>query len=184
MIHIQHPYCKLALSLKEDHPHRLYHDREYGFPIHDDDELFGRLILEINQAGLSWLTILKKKSQLKKAYADFNIEKVAAFQESDINRLLADPGIIRNRLKIKAAIYNAQSILELQKEYGSFEGFLDQHNGLELADWVKLFKKHFKFTGGEICNEFLRSSAYLPAAHDPNCPIYQKIILLGPPWAK
>ena len=182
MADIQHPYCKLALSLDQEHPHKQYHDLEYGFPIHSDDELFGRLLLEINQAGLSWITILKKQENLKKAYADFCIEKVAAFNETDIERLLSDSGIIRNKLKVNAAIFNANTIIDLQKEYGSFEGFLDLHKSLDLKNWVKLFKKHFKFTGGEICNEFLMSSSYLKGAHDENCPIHQRIMNLSPKW--
>ncbi|MAY84565.1 MAG: DNA-3-methyladenine glycosylase [Flavobacteriales bacterium] len=170
------------MSLEEDHPHRLYHDKEYGFPIGSDDELFGRLLLEINQAGLSWITILKKQENFKNAYSNFSIEKVANYTEKDIDRLLNDSGIIRNRLKVGAAIHNAKAILDLQKEHGSFEAFLDQHIGYELADWVKLFKKHFNFTGGEICNEFLMSSSYLPGAHDENCQIYKEIASRNPKW--
>lgn len=182
MKEVKHPYCKLALDLDNKHPHKLYHDKEYGFPINSDDELFGRLILEINQAGLSWLTILKKQSNFKKAYSNFNVKKVANYGRADIERLQNDAGIIRNTLKINAVIHNAASIQLLQKEYGSFEKFLDLHLGLELKDWVRLFKKHFKFTGGEICNEFLMSSSYLPGAHDENCPVHQKIKRLKPKW--
>lgn len=101
--------------------HKNYHDHHYGFPIHDDNELFGRLILEINQAGLSWETILKKEQSFRKAYHNFNIKKVAAYTEADRKRLLADLGIIRNRLKVNAAIENAKTILTLQKQFGSFE---------------------------------------------------------------
>jgi DNA-3-methyladenine glycosylase I len=182
MENIRHPYCRLALDHESDHPHRIYHDQEYGFPIESDDELFGRLILEINQAGLSWLTILKKKDNFKKAYSDYKLKEVASYGKADIDRLLNDAGIIRNKLKIDAAIYNAASILDLQKKYGSFANFLDQHIGLELNGWVKLFKKHFKFTGGEICNEFLMSSSYLAGAHDENCPVHQRIKRLEPKW--
>lgn len=182
MIDIQHSYCKLALSLDENHPHRKYHDRQYGFPIHDDNELFGRLLLEINQAGLSWLTILKKQDHFKQAYSAYRIEKVADYGPSDIDRLMANAGIIRNKLKINAAIHNARSIIEIQRDFGSFEAFLYKHIGLELKEWVKLFKQHFKFTGGEICNEFLMSSSYLAGAHDEHCPIHHKILSLNPKW--
>jgi DNA-3-methyladenine glycosylase I len=87
-----------------------------------------------------------------------------------------DPGIIRNRLKINAAIVNAQKILELKKEYGSFKGWLDAHHPKTKEEWVKIFKKTFKFIGGEIVNEFLMSTAYLPGAHTPDCPIYREMI--------
>src|SRR6476620_11762839 len=108
--------------------HKNYHDHYYGFPIHQDSELFGRLIMEINQAGLSWETILKKEASFRKAYSHFDIKKIAAYTEKDRTRLLGDPGIIRNRLKIDAAIENARTILNLQKEFGSFEKWLDHHH--------------------------------------------------------
>src|SRR6476646_8760628 len=97
--------------------HSPYHNLQYGFPIEDDNELFCRLVLEINQAGLSWETILKKEAGFRKAYHNFNIKKVAAYKEADRARLMADAGIIRNRLKINAAIENAGTILKLQKEH-------------------------------------------------------------------
>ncbi|MCE7054685.1 DNA-3-methyladenine glycosylase I [Algoriphagus sp. AGSA1] len=104
--------------------HKNYHDNSYGFPIHDVDELFGRLILEINQAGLSWETILKKEQSFRTAYSNFNIRQVAAYTEADRERLLANTGIIRNKLKVNAAIENAKTMLVLQKEFGSFEKWL------------------------------------------------------------
>ena len=162
--------------------HKDYHDNHYGFPIHDDDELFGRLILEINQAGLSWETILKKEKSFRKAYHNFEIEKVAAYTELDRERLLNDAGIIRNRLKINAAIENAKTILSLQKEQGSFEKWLEQHHPKTKEEWVKLFKKTFKFTGGEIVNEFLMSIGYLNGAHDADCPIHFQLLQKKPMW--
>ena len=164
--------------------HKYYHDKLYGFPIHDDNELFGRLILEINQAGLSWETILKKEQSFIKAYRNFNIKKVAAYTENDRERLLADAGIIRNKLKINAAIENAKAILALQKEYGSFEKWLKHHHPKTKEEWVKLFKKPFRFTGGEIVKEFLMSIGYLPGAHVETCPIYKKILQQKPMWAR
>jgi len=155
--------------------HKQYHDHQYGFQIDDDDELFGRLILEINQAGLSWTLMLRKQDSFRKAYSDFSIGKVATYTEEDRERLLQNPGIIRNRLKINAAIVNAQKIVELKKEYGSFKNWLDAHHPLPLSDWLKLFKKNFKFVGGEIVNEFLMSTGYLPGAHSAGCPVYQKV---------
>lgn len=164
--------------------HKNYHDNFYGFPIHDDNELFGRLILEINQAGLSWETILKKEQSFKKAYSNYNIKKVATYTEKDRERLLNDAGIIRNRLKVNAAIENAKSILALQKEFGSFEKWLEHHHPKTKEEWVKLFKKTFRFTGGEIVNEFLMSIGYLPGAHAENCPVHKKILKQKPMWLK
>ena len=162
--------------------HTNYHDYHYGFPIHDDNELFGRLILEINQAGLSWETILKKEVAFRKAYADFDIKKVANFSETDRERLLQDAGIIRNKLKINAAIENAKTILGIQQEFGSFEKWLEHHHPKTKAEWVKLFKKTFKFTGGEIVGEFLMSIGYLQGAHDASCAIHAEVLKSKPKW--
>ncbi len=164
--------------------HKNYHDNHYGFPIHNDNELFGRLLMEINQAGLSWETILKKEAAFRKAYSRFNIKKLAAYSASDRERLLNDAGIIRNRLKINAAIENAATILVLQQDYGSFENWLDIHHPATKTEWVKLFKKTFRFTGGEIVNEFLMSIGYLPGAHTEDCPAYRKILKHKPRWAE
>jgi DNA-3-methyladenine glycosylase I len=179
-------YCDYCNSHPEDTFNRIYHDTQYGFPLKDDNLLFERLILEINQAGLSWITILKKAENFRKAYHGFDIDKVAKFSEKDRARLLADAGIIRNRLKVNAAIVNAQKILELRKEYGSFKGWLDAHAKRPLTkdEWTKLFKKTFVFTGGEIVNEFLLSTGYLPGAHDRDCPIYKKVASLRPAWMR
>lgn len=152
--------------------HKYYHDQQYGFPIESDDELFGRLLLEINQAGLSWTLMLRKQENFRKAYDRFSIEKVAVYGKEDIQRLLNDSGIIRNQLKINAAIFNAKRILELQKEYNSFKNWLDTNYPLSKEHWVKLFKKNFRFVGGEIVGEFLMSTGYLEGAHDVDCPIY------------
>ncbi|WP_245587028.1 MULTISPECIES: DNA-3-methyladenine glycosylase I [Pelistega] len=167
-----------------DDPNKAYHDYAYGFPIENDDELFERLVLEINQAGLSWTLILKKQQAFREAYAQFDIAKVAKFTDHDIERLLNDKGIIRNRLKVNAAIYNANRILEIQAEYGSFKAWLDYHHPLSLKEWVKVFKQHFKFVGGEIVNEFLMSTSYLPGAHDENCPCYKNVISANPHWLR
>jgi DNA-3-methyladenine glycosylase I len=171
-------YCKAIANMTGERKalHKKYHDHYYGFPIHDDNELFCRLILEINQAGLSWETILKKEESFRKAYHNFDIRKVASYKDKEIERLLSDPGIIRNRLKIQAAIHNAKAIQSLQKEHGSFENWLKQHHPKKKEEWVKLFKKTFRFTGGEIVNEFLMSIGLLPGAHDADCPVYKKIV--------
>jgi DNA-3-methyladenine glycosylase I len=170
-------YCT-AIRAGLDEWNKHYHDTEYGFPLTDDNELFERLILEINQAGLSWLTILKKRESFKKAYHNFSLPDVAAYTDADRARLLADAGIIRNRLKVNAAIENARRILEL----GSFAGWLNGHQPQDLAAWNKLFKKTFVFTGGEIVREFLVSTGYLPGAHDEDCPIYKRVAKKRPPW--
>jgi len=179
-------YCTAIVTMSEEKKaiHQPYHDLHYGFPIHDDDELFGRLIMEINQAGLSWETILKKEAGFRKAYSNFSIKKVAAYKEKDRERLLNDAGIIRNRLKVDAAINNAQVILQLQKAYGSFEQWLEHHHPKTKEEWVKLFKKTFRFTGGEIVNEFLMSIGYLPGAHDDSCPIHRKVLKAKPRWLR
>ncbi len=168
-------YCSFARSQPIGDIHREHHDSEHGFLPRDDDDLFRRLILEINQAGLSFEIALKKK---KTTYAAFpTIRKVAAFDEKDIARLMENPGIIRNRLKIEAIISNANKIIELQKSRGSFKAWLDSYHPLKKDDWVALFKKTFKFTGGEIVNEFMMSCGYLPGAHDKACGVGQKIAL-------
>jgi DNA-3-methyladenine glycosylase I len=177
-------YCDYCNSHPEDTLNKNYHDTQYGFPLKSDDELFERLVLEINQAGLSWITILKKVDNFRKAYDQFKIEKVAAYDEKDRARLLADAGIIRNRLKVNAAIVNAQRILDMKKEFGSFKGWLDAHHPLTKEEWTKLFKKTLVFTGGEIVNEFLMSTGYLSGAHQADCPIYKKITKLRPAWMR
>lgn len=172
-------YCDFSPG----HPfHGPYHDHEYGFPLMDDNELFERLVLEINQAGLSWLTILKKREGFRAAYDYFDVETVADYGEADTARLLADAGIIRNKLKVAAAIHNAQCILELRESHGSFANWLAAQHPLTKPEWVKLFKKTFRFTGGEITGEFLMSIGYLPGAHVESCPVFRKISKLNPPW--
>jgi DNA-3-methyladenine glycosylase I len=177
-------YCDYCSTHPEDTFNKNYHDTQYGFPLKSDDELFERLVLEINQAGLSWITILKKADNFRKAYDKFKVSKVAKYDENDRARLLADAGIIRNRLKINAAIVNAQKILELSKEFGSFKGWLDANHPLTKEEWTKLFKQTFVFTGGEIVNEFLMSTGYLPGTHQADCPAYKKVASLRPAWMK
>ena len=177
-------YCEYILNAGKDSVHKLYHDNEYGFPLHDDNALFARLILEINQAGLSWETILKKKDNFFKAFDDFNIDKVSRYSDKKIEKLLQDAGIIRNRLKIESTIENAKRIKAIQKESGSFKNWLDHHHPKTKEEWVKLFKTTFRFTGGEIVNEFLVSTGYLPGAHIETCPVYKKLLKQKPKWAE
>lgn len=177
-------YCKFVRDLPSDNVHKVYHDHHYGVPIQDDNELFGRLLLEINQAGLSWNTILNKQENFRAAYAGFNIAAVASFGEQERMLLLDNPGIIRNRLKVNAAIENAKRIARIQASHGSFKAWLDQHHPMKKDGWVKLFKRHFVFTGGEITGEFLMSTGYLPGAHEESCSIYNKVLAADPAWAK
>jgi DNA-3-methyladenine glycosylase I len=175
-------YCVFCAEREEHDMHRLYHDNHYGFPIDDDNELFGRLILEINQAGLSWSTILLKQDSFRAAYDEFNILKIANYDQSKIEQLLSNSGIIRNRLKIQAAVYNASQLVAIQQEFGSFKNWLDHNFPKTTDEWVKTFKKQFKFVGGEIVKEFLMSLGYLPGAHDETCIIFEKVKKLNPKW--
>jgi DNA-3-methyladenine glycosylase I len=174
-------YCRLAPG----HPfHGAYHDGEYGFPSRDDAVLFERLALEINQAGLSWLTVLKKRAAFAAAFRGFDIDAVAAFGARDVKRLLADAGIIRNRLKVEAVIENAKRLQAIRTSHGSFAQWLDLHHPRSKESWVKLFRDTFRFTGGEIVNEFLMSLGYLKGAHVPSCPVYSQVLRLDPPWQR
>jgi DNA-3-methyladenine glycosylase I len=176
-------YCEYIRSERAREPHISYHDTEYGFPVENDAALFERLVLEINQAGLSWETILNKRAGFRAAYDGFDVRRIANYTDADVARLLADAGIIRNRLKVAAAIHNAQVVLVLQGEFGSFRAWLDANHPLPKADWMKLFKRTFRFTGGEIVGEFLMSLGYLPGAHDEQCPTGRQILALSPPWS-
>ena len=173
-------YCDVAPGHEFHGP---YHDSEYGFPIRDDDRLFERLVLEINQAGLSWLTILRKKEAFHTAFDGFAIDRVARFDSRKRERLMRNAGIIRNRLKIDAAVENAKRIRLLQRSHGSFAAWLDAHHPRGKDEWVKLFKKTFVFTGGEITGEFLLSTGYLPGAHRTDCPVYRRVVAARPPWS-
>ncbi len=153
-----------------------YHDHDWGVPVYDDRLLFEMLSLEGAQAGLSWLTILKKRQNYKKAFADFNIKKIAAFTAKDVERLLADAGIVRNRLKIESVIKNARATLLIQKEFGSLSDFLWSfvdhtpiHNSwqslkemparTEQSDAMsrELKKRGLNFVGSTICYAFMQA---------------------------
>ncbi len=172
-------YCDFAPG----HPlHGPYHDEEYGFPVEDESVLFERLVLEINQAGLSWELMLKKRAGFRAAFEGFEVDRVAAYGAAERARLLADAGIIRNRLKVDAVIENARRIQALRDGHGSFAAWLAAQHRLPKDAWVKLFKETFKFTGGEITGEFLMSIGYLPGAHREDCPVAARIAALRPPW--
>lgn len=172
-------YCESAPG----HPwHGPYHDFEYGFPNTNEEIMFERLALEIMQAGLSWLLVLRKREALRIAFEGFVVDAVAGYRAEDLRRLLADEGIIRNRLKIEAIIANARRIRELRESHGSFAGWLAAHHPQSKVDWVKLFRREFRFTGGEVTGEFLMSLGYLPGAHHQACPIYAAVAAHNPPW--
>ena len=172
-------YCDIAPG----HPyHGPYHDKEYGFPVESESLLFERLTLEIFQAGLSWLTVLKKRQCLNVAFKKFAVDEVANFNQLDIDRLRQDVSIIRNKLKIEATIFNAKKIVSFRNSHGGFASWLQQKNPLSKDGWCKLFKQNFKFTGGVIVGEFLMSIGYLSGAHQKNCPVYKSIKVLRPSW--
>ncbi len=174
-------YCDFAPG----HPlHGPYHDREYGFPVTDEATLFERLALEINQAGLSWELMLKKRDNFHAAFEGFEVDRVAAYGAAERARLLADAGIIRNRLKVDAVIENARRIQGLRESHRGFAAWLEAHHPQPKDDWVKLFKQTFKFTGGEITGEFLMSTGFLPGTHREDCPVYARIAALDPPWMR
>jgi len=155
-----------------------YHDEEWGVPLHDDGKIFEMLILEGFQAGLSWITILKKRKNFRRAFKNFNARKIAKFTGSDIKRLMNDEGIIRNRLKINAAITNAQCFLAVQKEFGSFDKYIWQFTGYKTLRSKKgvtpktiparskesdlmskdLKKRGFKFVGSTICYAHMQAT--------------------------
>ena len=163
--------------------HGPYHDTEYGFPLRDEAALLERLALEIMQAGLSWLIVLKKRAGLVAAFEGFDVDRVAGYGAGDVERILGDPGVIRNRRKVEAIVANAGRIRDMRASHGGFADWLDVHHPLTKADWVRLFRKTFQFTGGEISGEFLMSTGYLPGAHRDDCPVQRRILGLDPPWA-
>jgi len=177
-------YCDWVRSNPVEDLHRAYHDSAYGFPLSDEAPLFERLVLEINQAGLSWTTILRKAEAFHRAYDGFEVDRVAAYGPEDIARLMGDAGIIRNRRKIEAAIENARRLQALRASHGGFRAWLDAHHPRDLQAWIRLFKATFVFTGPEIVREFLISTGYLPGAHEPDCPQYGTVKALGAPWAR
>lgn len=145
-----------------------YHDEEYGRPISDDDELFERLALEIFQAGLNWRLILHKQEAFRRAFSGFSIERVANFTEKDVERLMNDDGIIRNRMKIEATIENARRLKKLIRAYGSFANFVGGLDG-KPEDLFKEFKREFRFMGPKIAESFLQSIGKLAPVHEPRC---------------
>ncbi|MET3977653.1 DNA-3-methyladenine glycosylase I [Mucilaginibacter sp. UYP25] len=161
-----------------------YHDKEWGKTVHDDGVFFEFLTLEAAQAGLSWITILRRRDGYSKAFAGFDVKKVAAFDDTDKERLLNDAGIIRNRLKISSAIRNAQLFMDVQKEFGSFDTYLYSFmpNGKPITEYTgphvstpesdaiskDMKKRGFKFFGTTICYAFMQATGMVND-HVPNC---------------
>ena len=172
-------YCDHAPG---DPFHGPYHDNEYGFPLEDEAGLFERMTLEIMQAGLSWLIILKKRPTMVAAFDGFEVDKVAAYGEVDTARLLADAGIIRNRRKVAAVIENAKRLQAMRRTHGGFAPWIAAHHPRSKEEWVKLFRQTFVFMGGEVVGEFLMSIGYLPGTHREDCPVHARIAALDPPW--
>jgi DNA-3-methyladenine glycosylase I len=160
----------------DDELYRKYHDEEWGVPAHDDGKLFELLILEGVQAGLSWLTVLRKRENYRRAFDGFDAEKIAAYDSKKVERLMEDKGIIRNRLKIKAAIENARAFLKVREEWGTFDAYLWQFIGgkpkqnfwrtleevpsktAESEAMSKdLARRGFKFVGSTICYAFMQA---------------------------
>ena len=177
--------------------YRAYHDDEWGVPVHDDRRLFEFMILEGAQAGLSWLTILKKRENYRKAFHDFDCERIARYTDADVARLLADAGIVRNRLKIASAIQNARSVLAIQEAYGSLAAYLWRYvDGVprqnawgsmaeipartELSDAMSrdLKKRGFKFVGSTICYAFMQAVGMVND-HTTDCYRHQEIRALS-----
>ncbi|MEJ2265414.1 MAG: DNA-3-methyladenine glycosylase I [Anaerolineales bacterium] len=171
-----------------------YHDQEWGVPQHDDGKLFEMLILEGAQAGLSWSTILKKRESYRKAFEDFDPQKVAEFDESEVAELLKNPGIVRNRLKVSAAVQNAKALLEVQDEFGSFDKYIWGFVGGEpkVNTWKSLGeipaqtaesqamskdlkKRGFRFVGPTICYAFMQAVGMVND-HVVHCFRYQELI--------
>ncbi len=167
-----------------------YHDEEWGVPQHDDIKLFEAMVLDSFQAGLNWLMMLKKRENFRNAFANYDVKKIAAFGDEDVDRLLQDVGIIRNRQKITAAINNAQRYLEVQKEFGSFDKYIWQFTDHKTIDnaWTTedqipansplsdemckaLQKRGFKFVGTTICYAFMQAVGMVND-HTVDCPRY------------
>lgn len=187
------PRCPWANS----EPNTTYHDQEWGVPVHDDQTLFEFLILEGAQAGLSWTTILRKRPNYRKAFDDFRAEKIARYGTREVKRLLADEGIVRNRLKISAAITNAKAFLSVQREFGSFAAYLWQFVGEQPKQnrWQRpgqvpartaesdamsrdLRARSFKFVGTTICYAFMQATGMVND-HLTSCPRHRMVGALG-----
>lgn len=192
------PHTKIRCAWGESDPLYIeYHDKEWGLPVHDDQKLFEMLILEGAQAGLSWITILRKRPNYRQAFDQFDPEKVARYAEAKIARLLEDPGIVRNKLKVNAAVGNAQAFLELQREFGSFDAYIWQFVGGKpmINRWTSMRQlpaqtaesramskdlkaRGFKFVGPTICYGFMQAVG-LVNDHVLDCFRYEELLALN-----
>ena len=145
-----------------------YHDEEWGFPVRTTRKHFEQLTLEIFQAGLSWRTILHKREAFRKEFMGFAPEKVARFTEKDIERILGNPGVVRNRKKIEATVENARRFLAIKKKHGSFNRYLASLPD-DLPSLQKIFRAEFVFMGPKIAEAYLESVGRIPEPHDPRC---------------
>ncbi len=166
-------YCAFCNSASAPKIHSQYHKKEYGINPKKDKLFFEALVLEINQTGLSWDLVLKRRNTIKLAFENYNLNKISNFNKKNINDLLSNNKIIRNKKKIIAIIYNSKIFIEIIKDNGSFKKWMDKNKNKSLDQWIKLFKKKFKFTGPSVTKEFLIATGYIAGAHDLNC-IYNK----------
>jgi DNA-3-methyladenine glycosylase I len=181
------PESKMRCSWAKGELYEKYHDTEWGVPVHDDRRFFEFLILEGAQAGLSWITILKKRENYRRLFAEFDPQKVARFNAAKIQKLLTDPGIVRNRLKVNATVVNAKAFLKVQEEFGSFDRYIWQFVGgspvrnkwsslkelparTVISDSMSkdLLKRGFKFVGSTICYAFMQATG-LVNDHTSDC---------------
>ena len=146
-----------------------YHDRAWGVPARTDAQHFERLTLEVFQAGLSWRTILYKRAAFRRAFAGFLPARVARFGPADVRRLLADPGIVRNRAKIAATIWNARAVLALRREHGALARYLATLPLDDRPATAKALRARFRFVGPTIAASYLQSVGLWPAPHQPGC---------------
>jgi DNA-3-methyladenine glycosylase I len=153
-----------------------YHDEEWGNYARDDREYqyFEKMALEIFQAGLSWRTILHKREHFREAFDGFDVDMIAKYDEAKITQLLGNQGIVRNRMKIEAVIYNAREIIRLRQQYGSFAKYLAQLDTENVAEVYKEFKRRFRFMGPTVTESFLQTVGKMPVAHEPQCWLYRE----------
>ena len=167
-------YCKFCNSSNAPKIHNQYHKNEYGINPIKDKLFFEALVLEINQTGLSWDLILKKRNHIKLAFENYNLNKISNYNKKNLDCLLSNNKIIRNKRKIIAIIYNSKIFIEIIKDNGSFKNWMDKNKSKSLDQWIQLFKKKFKFTGPSVTEEFLIATGYISGAHDLDC-IYYKL---------
>jgi DNA-3-methyladenine glycosylase I len=172
-------YCARAAT----HPlHRDHHDREHGFSPADDAGWLERLSWEIGQAGISWLVVLAKREATHRAFDGFELDRVAGYGSAEVERLLADPGVVRHRGKILAVIHNAGAMRRWRDAKGSVRAWLAANRPATPEGWLRLLKRELRFIGPEIAREWLEGTGVLPGAHRPDCPMAARAAASGPLW--